>query len=288
MENSDSVVGSFTVSGKYRINNISINEEVFEENIPFDITLDSKYDASKVTIDIDDFYYEIINDEFLRVHIDVLVDNLVYEKKEVEKPKEIIKEEREEISTIINERNDDLMNDNVTLSDKKEDNFCLGVSMGAFGTLAWALRKKDYFKKVACVSGYYDFSLGMSDELKKQRNAYILVKLSRPYMMEAFSEGSLSTGIIKKEKNAELIGYGCYQESANLIKLIESARDHDVDVDLYCGDNDQISLEQSKFFFKHLKEHGFNTSYTKVEGVHDVYAWRKALVLAFEKFFCKK
>ena len=121
MENSDSVVGSFTVSGKYRINNISINEEVFEENIPFDITLDSKYDTSKVTIDIDDFYYEIVNDEFLRVHIDVLVDNLVYEKKEVEKPKEIIKEEREEISTIINERNDDLMNDNVTLSDKKED-----------------------------------------------------------------------------------------------------------------------------------------------------------------------
>ena len=121
MENSDSVVGSFTVSGKYRINNISINEEVFEENIPFDITLDSKYDASKVTIDIDDFYYEIINDEFLRVHIDVLVDNLVYEKKEVEKPKEIIKEEREEISTIINERNDDLVNDNVILSDKKED-----------------------------------------------------------------------------------------------------------------------------------------------------------------------
>ena len=121
MENSDSVVGSFTVSGKYRINNISINEEVFEENIPFDITLDSKYDASKVTIDIDDFYYEIINDEFLRVHIDVLVDNLVYEKKEVEKPKEIIKEEREEISTIINERKDDLMNDNVNLSDKKED-----------------------------------------------------------------------------------------------------------------------------------------------------------------------
>lgn len=121
MENSDSVVGSFTVSGKYRINNISINEEVFEESIPFDITLDSKYDASKVTIDIDDFYYEIINDEFLRVHIDVLVDNLVYEKKEVEKPKEIIKEEREEISTIINERKDDLMNDNVNLSDKKED-----------------------------------------------------------------------------------------------------------------------------------------------------------------------
>ena len=121
MENSDSVVGSFTVSGKYRINDISINEEVFEENIPFDITLDSKYDASKVTIDIDDFYYEIINDEFLRVHIDVLVDNLVYEKKNVEKPAEIKKEERQSIMPNKEERNDDLMNDNVITSNKNED-----------------------------------------------------------------------------------------------------------------------------------------------------------------------
>ena len=121
MENSDSVVGSFTVSGKYRINDISVNEEVFEESIPFDITLDSKYDASKVTIDIDDFYYEIINDEFLRVHIDVLVDNLVYEKKKVEKPAEIKKEERQSIMPNKEERNDDLMNDNVITSNKNED-----------------------------------------------------------------------------------------------------------------------------------------------------------------------
>ncbi len=121
MENSDSVVGSFTVSGKYRINDISINEEVFEENIPFDITLDSKYDASKVTIDIDDFYYEIINDEFLRVHIDVLVDNLVYEKEKVEKPAEVKKEERQSILPNKEERNDDLMNDNVITSNKNED-----------------------------------------------------------------------------------------------------------------------------------------------------------------------
>lgn len=84
MENSDSIVGVFTISGKYKINEISVNEEVFEKEIPFDITLDDKYDASKVTIDIDDFYYEIVNEEFLRVHIDVLVDNLVYAKKEKE------------------------------------------------------------------------------------------------------------------------------------------------------------------------------------------------------------
>lgn len=84
IENNDSVVGEFIVSGKYRINNISINEEDFKEIIPFDITLDDKYDADKIKIDIDDFYYEILNGK-LNVHIDVLVDNLIYLKKEDEK-----------------------------------------------------------------------------------------------------------------------------------------------------------------------------------------------------------
>lgn len=94
MENSDSVVGNFTVSGKYKINEISINEEVFEKVIPFDITLDDKYDMSKVQIDIDDFYYEIINDERLRVHIDVLADNLVYEKREEQDAPDVKIEEK--------------------------------------------------------------------------------------------------------------------------------------------------------------------------------------------------
>lgn len=93
MENADSIVGNFTISGKYKINDISVNEEVFEKEVPFDITLDDKYDASKVKIDIDNFYYEIINDEYLRVHIDVLVQNLVYVKKEVKMIDEVEKPE---------------------------------------------------------------------------------------------------------------------------------------------------------------------------------------------------
>lgn len=127
MENSDSIVGVFTISGKYKINEISVNEEVFEKEIPFDITLDDKYDASKVTIDIDDFYYEIVNEEFLKVHIDVLVDNLVYAKKEKEErciededitdiiPKsENIKEKESDDNTM-----DDLIKDEEVSEDKE-------------------------------------------------------------------------------------------------------------------------------------------------------------------------
>ena len=38
----------------------SINREKFSFTLPFDIALDSRYDASSLIIDIDNFYYEII------------------------------------------------------------------------------------------------------------------------------------------------------------------------------------------------------------------------------------
>lgn len=112
MENNDSIVGEFIVSGKYKINEISINEEFFNEKIDFDITLDDKYDASKIRIDIDNFYYEIINEENLRLHIDVLIDNLEYIKKEEVIPKipdEIVEEivDIKELAFDRKERNND-------------------------------------------------------------------------------------------------------------------------------------------------------------------------------------
>lgn len=107
MENSDSIVGVFTVSGKYKMNEISINEEVFEKKINFDITLDDKYDSSKVMIDVDDFYYEIINEEYLRVHIDVKVDNLVYFKEEKVLPIEEEEPLLEEISLLEDNKTND-------------------------------------------------------------------------------------------------------------------------------------------------------------------------------------
>ena len=110
MENNDSVVGTFTVSGKYKMNEVSINEEVFEQKIDFDITLDDKYDTSNIIIDVDDFYYEIINDEFLRVHIDVKVDNLEYYKQE-RKP---VLEEQEPLEV-------ETLNDNITEEEQKKE-----------------------------------------------------------------------------------------------------------------------------------------------------------------------
>ena len=72
------VTGEFYITGKYKINEISRNEEEFKKIIDFELSLDDKYDSTKVDISIDNFYYEVVNENLLRVHIDILIDNLEY------------------------------------------------------------------------------------------------------------------------------------------------------------------------------------------------------------------
>lgn len=70
------VDGDFIVSGEYKMADISTNTESFSFDLPFNISIDEKYLLDKVTVDIDDFYYEIINEKTLVVNIDVLINNL--------------------------------------------------------------------------------------------------------------------------------------------------------------------------------------------------------------------
>lgn len=72
----NAVTGNFIVSGDYKISDESIHTEQFSYDLPFDIHLDEKYDLSHAVIDIDDFYYEIVNSNLLSVNIDVLIDKL--------------------------------------------------------------------------------------------------------------------------------------------------------------------------------------------------------------------
>ena len=64
--------------------------------MPFDIALDDKYDSSSIEIDIDDFNYEIINEEYLKVDIKVLLDGIELIKEEEIVPDVIISEEKED------------------------------------------------------------------------------------------------------------------------------------------------------------------------------------------------
>lgn len=70
------ITGDFIISGEYKATEQSVDVIDFKETIPFEVAFDPKYDLANVKIEIDDFYYEIVNDSVLSIHIDVLVDNI--------------------------------------------------------------------------------------------------------------------------------------------------------------------------------------------------------------------
>lgn len=68
------VTGTFYITGDYKMNEGSINREEFSFDLPFDITLDPRYDVNSVKADIEDFYYDVINEDTLKVNIDLYIE----------------------------------------------------------------------------------------------------------------------------------------------------------------------------------------------------------------------
>ena len=88
LSGSDSIKGDFIVSGTYKMTAASQLENDFSYKIPVDIVMDDKYDLTNLVIDIDDFTYEVVDEEILRVNIDLLLDKLELKKVEEVKEKE--------------------------------------------------------------------------------------------------------------------------------------------------------------------------------------------------------
>lgn len=72
----NTITGTFTISGSYKMTEASTLEESFKYEIPVDITLVETFDLSSVKVTIDNFNYEVINDDVLKCNIDVLIDGI--------------------------------------------------------------------------------------------------------------------------------------------------------------------------------------------------------------------
>lgn len=70
------IEGEFEVSGNYKLTEASRIEEPFNYKIPADIVLGEKLDLDTTKIEIEDFYYEIENDDRLICYIDVKVEGV--------------------------------------------------------------------------------------------------------------------------------------------------------------------------------------------------------------------
>ena len=129
LDENNEVKGDILVDGKYKTTEASMLEEEFHYELPFVIAIDDKYIADNIEIEIQEFNYEIINEEELKVNINIALDNLE-EKEEIREeeiliPVEIeedIKEVEEEVETLekedtnINSIFTNLTNDNETYS----------------------------------------------------------------------------------------------------------------------------------------------------------------------------
>lgn len=70
----DVISGVFLISGEYKITDGDIKKQKFNFELPFDIALSRKYKLDTLTVDIDDFRYKLVDNNKLKINIDLYVD----------------------------------------------------------------------------------------------------------------------------------------------------------------------------------------------------------------------
>lgn len=118
-----SIIGDFIVSGSYKMTEASQIDEEFSYKVPIEIAIDSKYDTSNITIDIDDFVYEVVDEEKLLLNIDLCLDNLeLKQDKEVEEVETISSyDEYEELDQKVKEIEEDCKEEDKELVRMEEE-----------------------------------------------------------------------------------------------------------------------------------------------------------------------
>ena len=116
------VKGNFLITGEYKVSSASNTVLPFNLDLPIALSIEDRYDTNKAVCDIDDFYYEIINDRKLSISIDISVDKL--SEKEIAETDKVIEvlDNNEDSNNRCIDMEDDIITDNVveTLETKKE------------------------------------------------------------------------------------------------------------------------------------------------------------------------
>ena len=105
------IKGNLVISGSYKINDTSVNTEEFKFNLPVNIEMSDRYNLENMTIDIDDFYYEIINNNILSVNIEIGLDKI----EELLPP---FKYEKEKVEAVV--KNEDIKEENMSRIDTED------------------------------------------------------------------------------------------------------------------------------------------------------------------------
>lgn len=83
LRNDHEIEGDILVDGTYKMTDASQIEEDFHYKLPFTIDIDSKYDLENLEITVGDFYFEIINEEDLKINVEIEMDGIEEKQQEM-------------------------------------------------------------------------------------------------------------------------------------------------------------------------------------------------------------
>ncbi len=120
--------GDFILVGEYKVHELSVNKEPFKYRIPFSIELSDDIIRDSIKHDINNFTYEIVDEDTLKVNIEfnityeVVEDKVKKEEIEEQEKKNKVNEVEENTEERINIPSLDIPVDTILPKEEKEDN----------------------------------------------------------------------------------------------------------------------------------------------------------------------
>ena len=119
------VSGDFIIFGDYKVHNDTTERELFRYRLPFTAIIPDYVDKDTIVVDIENFTYEQIENDVLKVNIDFSIQGEIIEKLEVEveNNRDELLELNEDVGTdyCVEEKEEDLID--------KEINNILGLEL---------------------------------------------------------------------------------------------------------------------------------------------------------------
>ncbi len=115
---SEDIEGLFIISGDYKVHQVSINKEEFKYKIPFNIELSDTIDKESIKLEINEFTYDIKNDDTLNIKIELEFN---YNLKEEKQTEEELDREIEQLITT-QETKEETIEEKI-IENKKEDTY---------------------------------------------------------------------------------------------------------------------------------------------------------------------
>ena len=116
--NPDEILGNFTISGEYKTHEVSVNKEHFEYVLPFSVDITNKIDTESVEFEVEDFTYEVVDNDTLRVNIEYRIK--ATEVKEEPLFKEVKEEELDDILSELEDAREDVKEERDINEEAKE------------------------------------------------------------------------------------------------------------------------------------------------------------------------